>query len=334
MKRYKLIILFFLSFYKNNFAKSENNSSNFIFDHVKDSNNWHITTINGHHISIYLPVIIYSNCLKNKNGKGFYFFSSKNFLDKDHCKKSYNGFFLDEKNKIRHKDPDIKFINLSITKNIIAMFIGVIIMLILFIISANKMKIYRFTAPSGFLNLFESLVIFVRDDIVKQNIGDNYKKYTPYILTIFFFIWINNLLGLLPGSANVTGSISVSLSLAFLTLIITTFSAKKNYWAHIFKTPGVPLWLLPIMIPIEFIGIFIKPISLMVRLFANITAGHIILLSIINLIFILESTYVGFVAVPFGGFMMMLKLLVAFLQAYIFSLLTCIYIGSAVEDSH
>ncbi|MFP4092816.1 MAG: F0F1 ATP synthase subunit A, partial [Cyclobacteriaceae bacterium] len=144
----------------------------------------------------------------------------------------------------------------------------------------------------------------------------------------------NNLLGLLPGAANVTGNISITLTLAFLTFIITQFSGNKYYWQHVFNTPGVPAWLLPIMIPVEIIGLFTKPFSLMVRLFANITAGHIIILSIIGLVFIFESLAVGVVSVLFATVMNFLELLVAFLQAFVFTLLSAIYFGGAVEEHH
>ena len=154
----------------------------------------------------------------------------------------------------------------------------------------------------------------------------------PYLLSVFFFIWLPNLLGLLPGAANVTGNVSIALVLALFTFVITNINGNKYYWAHVFNPPGVPWWLTPIMIPIELIGLLTKPFSLMVRLFANITAGHIILLSIVGLIFILKNAWIGTVSVPFGAFMFLLKLLVAFLQAYIFTLLSAIYFGAAVES--
>lgn len=141
-------------------------------------------------------------------------------------------------------------------------------------------------------------------------------------------------MGLLPGAANVTGNISVTLVLALFTFVITTIHGNKHYWGHILRPPGVPIWLLPIMIPVELLGLLTKPISLMVRLFANITAGHIILLSIISLIFIFQTSWAGLISVPFGAFMFLLKLIVAFLQAYIFTLLSAIYFGMAVEETH
>jgi len=151
---------------------------------------------------------------------------------------------------------------------------------------------------------------------------------------VFFFIWFNNLLGLTPGAANLTGNIAVTAALAILTLIIPLFSANKNYWGHIFAPPGVPWPLYIIMIPVELVGVIVKPFSLMIRLFANITAGHIIILSFISLIFIFRSAATGFLSVPFGLFISMLELLVSILQAYIFTLLTAMYIGSAVEEHH
>jgi F-type H+-transporting ATPase subunit a len=177
-------------------------------------------------------------------------------------------------------------------------------------------------------------VIFIRDEVAVKSIGPRYERYMPYLLTVFFFIWFNNLLGLTPGAANLTGNVAVTATLAIITLLITLFSSNKNYWTHIFWTPGVPLPLRIIMIPVELVGVIVKPFSLAVRLFANITAGHIIILSFISLIFIFRSAYTGFLSVPFGLFISVLELLVAVLQAYIFTLLTAMYIGGAVEEHH
>ena len=176
------------------------------------------------------------------------------------------------------------------------------------------------------------LILFVRDGIAKPNIGKHHERFMPYLLTIFFFIFFNNLMGLLPGAANVTGNIAVTITLAILTFIITNVNGNKSYWKHIFATPGVPVALLPLMIVIEFIGLFTKPFSLTVRLFANITAGHIIILSILGLVFIIESAWVGFGSVPLAVMMSFLELLVAFIQAFVFTLLSSIYIGQAVVE--
>ena len=181
----------------------------------------------------------------------------------------------------------------------------------------------------------------MREDIVKPNIGKHYNKFLPYLLTLFFFILINNLLGLLPGSANVTGNIAITLVLSCITLIVTNLSGNKSYWGHIFNPPGVPLALMPIMIPIELVGIFTKPFALMIRLFANISAGHIIILSLISLIFMAQSGLGNIaawglspVAVIFVLFMDLIEVLVAFLQAYIFTLLTSLFIGLATVEHH
>ena len=198
--------------------------------------------------------------------------------------------------------------------------------------SYNKNKM----APKGLAGLLEPLVLFVRDDIAVPNIGKkNYAKFMPYLLTVFFFIWINNLMGLIPFfpfSSNLTGNIYFTFVLAFITFLITTFSANKNYWGHIFNTPGVPFWLAPIMIPVEIIGMFTKPFALMIRLFANITAGHIIILSLISLIYIFKTPAISPVSGAFVLFMSVLEMLVAALQAYVFTLLSALFIGQAVEE--
>jgi F-type H+-transporting ATPase subunit a len=212
---------------------------------------------------------------------------------------------------------------------------------------ARKYKKRADHAPKGLQSLLEPLILFVRDDIAKASIGEKkYERFMPYLLTIFFFIFFMNLLGLVPffpGGANVTGNIAVTMVLALFTFIITTFSAKKSYWVHIVNTPGVPWWLkipLPLMPIVETIGVFTKPFVLMVRLFANIMAGHIIALGFMSLIFIFgaisaEFGYgVSIVSVFFSIFMALIELLVAFIQAYVFTLLSALYFGMAIEDHH
>lgn len=176
----------------------------------------------------------------------------------------------------------------------------------------------------------------MRDDIAKPNIGEHkFEKYMPYLLTVFFLIWIGNLLGLIPViSGTLTNDILFTGTLAVITFLITIFSGNKNYWKHVFATPGVPVWLLPIMIPVEILGLFTKPFALMVRLFANITAGHIVVLSLVSLIFVFKSVAVSPVSILFGLFINVLELLVAFIQAYVFTLLSALFIGQAVEEEH
>ena len=180
-------------------------------------------------------------------------------------------------------------------------------------------------------------MVFVRDDIAKNNIGPHYKKFVPLLLTIFFFIWVNNLMGLVPffpGGANVTGNIAVTMVLAFVAFVVTNFNGKRHYWNHILWMPGLPVPVKPLLAVVEIIGIFTKPFSLMIRLFANITAGHIIVLSLVSLIFIFETLWVSPVSVLLTLFISVLELLVTALQAYIFTLLTALYLGAALQEEH
>jgi F-type H+-transporting ATPase subunit a len=184
----------------------------------------------------------------------------------------------------------------------------------------------------GVQSFIEPIIIFVRDEIVKPNIGHHYEKYMPYMLTLFFFILFGNFLGLLPGAGNLTGNIAVTLTLALLTFIITNVKGNKAYWSHIFWTPGVPWWLRPVMLPVEIIGIFTKPFSLTVRLFVAITAGHIVLLSLIILAFIFQSLSVGLLSSLIVLFINLIELLVAGIQAYVFTLFSSLYIGMATAE--
>lgn len=219
------------------------------------------------------------------------------------------------------------------------MLAAAIIGLIIFISLAQSYKKRGISHPRGLQGFLEPVILFVRDDIAIPNIGhEKYEKYMPYLLSAFFFILINNLMGLVPFpppfGANVTGNIAVTMVLAVFTFLITNLSGSKSYWRHIFATPGVPFWLLPIMIPVEIIGMFSKPFALMVRLFANISAGHIIVLSLIALIFIFNSVWVAPVSAVFVIFMDCLETLVAFLQAYVFTLLSALFISLAVKEEH
>jgi F-type H+-transporting ATPase subunit a len=307
-------------------AEDISKNEDFIMHHVKDAHEWHFFTIGHAHITLSLPVIIYS--LDN----GLEIFSSSRFTDETQQRVPYKGYVLSDDERIVALDQGRVLYDLSLTKNIVTMLISVLILLVIFPIAARNYQRKPRVTPRGFWTLLELLICFVRDEVAMPNIGKkNYKRFMPYLLTMFFFIWLNNLLGLLPGAANVTGNISITLVLAFFTFMLTNLNGSKHYWSHLFNTPGVPKWLAPIMVPVELIGLFTKPFALMIRLFANITAGHIILLSIIGLIFTFKNTWVGIISVPFGAFMFLLKLLVAFLQAYIFTLLSAIYLGAAVK---
>jgi F-type H+-transporting ATPase subunit a len=298
------------------------NPGEVILHHVADSHEWHwFSTDNGNFVT-YLPIIAY------QPGKGLSVFSSKHVAEGE----TYGNFKLEEE-KLVTTDGS-KVYDFSITKNVAALAMSSLVLLLVFASVAKSYNRRTGQAPSGLQNALEPFVLFIRDEVAKKSIGPKYERYMPYLLTVFFFIWFNNLLGLTPGAANLTGNIAVTAALAILTLIITLFSANKNYWGHIFAPPGVPWPLYIIMVPVELVGVIVKPFSLMIRLFANITAGHIIILSFISLIFIFRSAATGFLSVPFGLFISMLELLVSILQAYIFTLLTAMYIGSAVEEHH
>ncbi|MDX5438199.1 MAG: F0F1 ATP synthase subunit A [Pontibacter sp.] len=298
-----------------------------ITHHIADDYTWHFAD----GAVLYLPVILVDN------GE-FKVFSSHNFYDENHETVAYDGYALEHGHIVRVDEAGepledhAALYDFSITKNVASMFISVALLLAVFFVIAGRYKNNPKAAPRGIQSFFEPIIIFIRDEIAKANIGPKYERYMPYLLTVFFFIWFNNLLGLMPGGANLTGNIAVTLVLALITLLITVFSGNKSYWKHIFATPGVPTWLAPIMIPVELIGILTKPFSLMVRLFANITAGHIIILSLFSLIFIFRSVAVGPLSVAFATFMNFLELFVALLQAYIFTLLSAMYFGGAVEE--
>jgi F-type H+-transporting ATPase subunit a len=321
-------------------GEEEFNASSFILDHIADSHEWHIMTLeNGKSVAVFLPVILISK------ESGFHLFSSKH-LAHGHV---YKGFRLEEEgeykgtivavNEIGEVDKENIPLDFSVTKAIVGMLFAAIIGLWIFISLSRSYKKTGVSYPKGIQRFLEPVILFVRDDIAIPNIGKKqYEKFIPYLLTVFFFILINNLMGLIPFpppfGANVTGNIAVTMVLALFTFTITQISGNKSYWRHIYATPGVPFWLLPIMIPVEIIGMFSKPFALMVRLFANITAGHIIVLSLVGLIFIFKSLMVAPVSILFVIFMDCLEVLVAFLQAYVFTLLSALFISLAVQEHH
>jgi len=316
-----------------------------IIEHITDSYEWHIINIGHTHVSVPLPVLLYDQ------GKFHAFMSSKFHHGHD----SHLGYYITHEGfnsgKIVRKDaegnevrPDLDF---SFTKNVLAIFLSIFFLSLIFISIAKSYKRRPGKAPKGLQSLLEPIIIFVRDDIAKASIGEKrYEKYLPFLLTIFFFILINNLMGIVPffpGGANVTGNIGVTGVMALFTFVIVTFSGNKNYWLHIVNAPGVPWWLkipIPLMPVVELMGVFTKPFVLMVRLFANISAGHIIILGFISLIFIFGEISTGLglgvsvVSVAFTIFMDLLEILVAFIQAYVFTLLSALYFGMATEEAH
>ena len=324
------ILLTLLFLHNNVYASTEHEEggNDFIFHHIADDRKYTFFEVNfrgkEYKPTIYPPTIL----IKNYR---FYIFSSKNFYDEDGNTKHYNGFYIGDDNKIKSEDGAF-VIDISITKNVLAIFFSAILLIVIFYICGLWYLIFKSTkAPKGFVGAIECVFLYMLDDVIKPNVGSRYKEYTPYLMTLFFFILINNLLGLLPGAANVTGDISVTACLAFITFLYTNLNLNKHYWGHVFK-PDVPKFLYPIMIPIEFISLFTKPFTLLIRLFANMTSGHIILLSIINLGFMFQSYFAGTCGIFINTFMIILKIVVAFLQAYIFTLLSAIYIGGATNE--
>ncbi|MFP5080598.1 F0F1 ATP synthase subunit A [Pedobacter sp. JCM 36344] len=318
----------------------------FALHHIADSHSWHV--IGDTYIS--LPIILYTR-------NGFVNFSSSDFHHDDegaviverkglrfvkvHEKIYYasetaneHGQYVDLDEK--HHATNARPIDVSLTKNACTLLISIVVILAVFLNVANGYKKRKGMSPKGLQSWMEPIILFVRDDIAKPNLGHKYERFMPYLLTVFFFIWFNNMLGLvpfLPGGANLTGNIAVTLVLATATFCITVFNGNKYYWKHIFM-PNVPWWMYIVMVPVELFGIFTKPIALMIRLFANITAGHILVLSLICLVFVFDSLYIAPVSVAFAVFIGAIELLVAFIQAFIFTILSALFIGMAIEEHH
>ncbi len=235
-------------------------------------------------------------------------------------------------------------VDLSISRHLVFAWLGALIVCVIFITLAGRYRrgIGRDSAPKGlFQNLFETLILFVRDDIARPTLGDKYRKYLPYLLTVFFFILTCNLVGLFPFGQTATSNIAVTAVLAVFTFVITQFGGTKDYWKHILWPPGVPAFVKPILVPVEILGMFTKPFALAIRLFANMTAGHLVILSLVGLIFTFKTSFgtvagysVAPVSVAFSLFIYLLELLVAFIQAYIFTMLSSLFIGMAVEEHH
>jgi F-type H+-transporting ATPase subunit a len=306
-----------------------------IMEHIADAHDWHMWGEGHDAVSIPLPVILYTE------SKGITVFSSARL---EHGHAAYEGFELNEEGKVVWADASNTeaIYDISLTKNVAAMLIAVLTILLITIGMANSYKKNAGKAPKGFHNLVEPLILFIRDDIAKPSIGHKTDKFMPMLLTIFSFIFVNNVFGLIPifpGGANVTGNIAVAMVLALVVFVTINLNGNKYYWKHIFM-PDVPVWMYVIIIPIEILGVVLKPLVLMLRLFANITAGHLIILGFFSLIFIFGSMSQGLgyavspLSVAFTVFMGLLEMLVAFLQAFVFTLLTAIYIGMAVEEHH
>ncbi|MCE5330865.1 MAG: F0F1 ATP synthase subunit A [Bacteroidales bacterium] len=312
-----------------------------ILEHISDSYEWHITTIGDKHISVPLPVIVYSKI------SGWHVFMSSEFHGGRH-----EGLFIAREGKYKGKiveldtaGKEIKPFDISITKNVFSLLFSSVLLIIIIMSVARSYKKEGFAPKKGFVAAMEMFIMSVNDDIIKPCIGKDYKRYAPYLLTLFFFIFINNILGLIPlfpGGANVTGNIAITFVLAVCTFLIVNLSGSKEYWKEILW-PDVPLWLklpVPLMPAIELVGIFTKPFALMIRLFANMLAGHSIVLGLTALIFVTVSMGPAMnismtaVSVVFSVFIGFVELLVAYIQAYIFTMLSAVFIGLARVEPH
>ncbi len=312
-----------------------------ILDHIKDAHEFHFFTVenkeNPHesfHASIPLPVILYSPT------KGISFFSSSKFGHEG--EEEFDGYKMNENKEIISVDGSPVY-DFSLTKNVVQMILALALLCFLMIGIANKYKSGAgvTSAPTGWQNAIEPVITFVRDDVAKPNLGKKWAKYLPYLLTVFFFILINNIFGLVPGLANVTGNTAFTAVLGIISLVVIMASTNGHFWGHIFWPPGVPFLVKVILIPVELAGaILIKPAALIIRLFANMVAGHIIILSFISLIFIFGamSKVAGWsfspVSILFTVFIYFIEILVAFIQAFIFTNLTAVFIGQAFEGGH
>lgn len=317
----------------------------YLYGHVLDSYEWHITTVRGKPVSIPLPVILIS-----RTGGGVSCFMSSRLADGA----SWKGYSIAPdgspyEGKIVETDASgeqVRPIDLSITKTVSGMLISAALLVGITLSTSRWYSRHdvRKEAPKGVYGLMEMLVMMIEDDVIKPSIGEGYRRYSPYLLTAFFFILFNNMLGIIPffpGGANVTGNINITFILAVCTFLAINLFGTKKYWKDIFW-PEVPTWLkvpVPLMPVIELVGVFTKPFTLMIRLFANMLAGHFMILGVIAVIFITAEmgaalcAGLGFIAVVMGIFMDCLELLVAFLQAYIFTMLSAVFIGLAHPDA-
>lgn len=317
-----------------------------IMHHIGDSYSWHIATLNGHDISIPLPVIV-----RDVDGK-WHLFSSARF---EHGHSAYNGFYISHSDKhsgkiveINAQGEEVRPLDFSITKNVFSLFINSSILIIIVLLSARwyRNRDVQNGNPKGFIAAVEMFIMSVVDGIIKPCIGKNYKRYTPYLLTAFFFIFINNIMGLIPifpGGANITGNIAITFTLAMFTFFIVNIFGTKEYWKEILW-PHVPWWLkapIPLMPLIEIIGMFTKPFALMIRLFANILAGHSVIIGLVCIVFVTVelgtamNTGMTVLSVIMTTFVNFLEILVAYIQAYVFTILSAVFIGlSQVEPHH
>ena len=341
-----LCLWMILPVHANHAEEGKVDAKEIVFHHIQDSYEWHITTWGDNHLTISLPIIVYSS------ETGWHVFSSSHLLHSEEA--TYEGFRIASEGKYEGKvvevnaqGEEIRPFDLSITKTVLSLFINslVVIGIILFVARWYKKRGPDSPAPKGFIGFMEMFIMMIEEDVIKSCIGKDYKRYSPYLLTAFFFIFINNIMGLIPvfpGGGNVTGNIAVTLVMALCTFLAVNLFGTKEYWKEILW-PEVPTWLkcpLPIMPAIELFGIFTKPFALMIRLFANIMAGHSIILALTSIVFVTASMgqvisgSMTLVSVLFSIFMNCVEVLVAFIQAYVFTMLSAVFIGMSRVEAH
>ncbi len=313
----------------------------FIDHHLQDSYDFTLFSDKeaNKHYGFSLPVILWDNGLKVFSSSKFHHGETVAEVDGNYYKLYHSKIYKTDASGTISYDKDhhatnAKPLDFSITKNVVSM---LLISLLMFFMFRSLAKSYKKNngIPTGVGRFLEPLVLFIRDDIAIPNIGEHkYKKYMSFLLTVFFFIWFLNLLGMTPLGVNVTGNIAVTFALALIVFLITNLTANKNYWGHIFWMPGVPTFMKVVLAPIELLGVFIKPFSLMIRLYANMTAGHVVLMSIIGMIFLFKNWIGGPLSFGLAFALSILELLVAALQAYIFTMLSALYFGMANEEAH
>ena len=329
--------------------KKKFNAAEVIFGHVLNGHEFHFFGV-----SIPLPVILYSPqrgvstfmSSKFHHGEeahaGYVILTKKNIAAMKLDPKKFHEEDIVPVDAAGNYDPTVKVYDFSLTRNVVQMLLALVIFtwIMLRIAKRYKSGVGVSSAPKGSQSLLEPVITFVRDEVAKPNLGHKQDKYLPYLLTVFFFILINNIFGLIPGSANVTGNIAFTLVLGVISFVVILFSSNKHYWGHIFNPPGVPIGVKLMLVPVEFLSVFIKPFALIIRLFANMVAGHIIIICLISLIFIFGELHpaAGWGASPlaigFTIFIYFIEVLVAFLQAFIFTMLTAVFIGQAFEGEH
>lgn len=317
--------------------KEELSIKDLIFEHLGDSYEWHFITYNDNDVSLSLPIIV-----RSESGDWHIFSSSR--LKKG---ASYRGFHIAHEGNYKHKivetssmGTEIRPLDFSITKNVVAMFVSIIIMLVTILPLARWYKDGRIKPVGGFPGMVEVIILNIHDEVIKPCIGEGYQRYAPFLLTAFFFILINNFMGLIPVfpfGANVTGNISITFFLSFIIFLLININGNKHYWKEIFW-PEVPTWLkipIPMMPIIELWGVLMKPAALMVRLFANMMAGHSMLLGLTCIIFIsvsmgaLANAGMSLLAIVFSVFISFIEILVSLIQAYVFILLSSVFIGTS-----